>query len=43
LKLRDIREISRENERKKASFKGITLGFKTGGRSLGDGEGRNGG
>ncbi len=35
LKLRTIREICRLNGRKKASFQGIRLGFKSGGRAQG--------
>ncbi len=41
LKHRNIREISRGNGRKKASFLGVALGFKRSGRALRGGEGRN--
>ncbi len=40
MKLRDVGEIGRWNGRKKTSFQGITLGFKSGGWALGGDEGR---
>jgi hypothetical protein len=41
LKLRDIREISRGNGRKKASIQGVALGFMRGDRALGGFEERD--